>query len=124
MRKTLEKITLVELTLVFSIVGSLGAMTVPDYVVAAQQAEMQSKASMTTLAKQTYDQMIRQDMGMPSVATLAAYLPADYVRPHPGGISLTVDGQEVDLPTYANSECTQLTQNTDDKVACVGSIPS
>jgi type II secretory pathway pseudopilin PulG len=124
MKKTIEKITLVELTLVFSIVGSLGAVTVPDYVVAAQDAEMQAKATVTAVAKQTHAKILAQDMGMPSVATLAAYLPADYVRPHAGGITLTIEGEAVDLPTYANSECTQLTQRTDDKVACVGTIPS
>lgn len=124
MKKIIKKITLVEMTLVFSIVGSLGALTLPDYVVAAQQAEMKAKASLSATAKETYDKIMAQEMGQPSVSVLAAYLPADYVRPHAGGIQLTLDGETVNLPTYANSECTQLTQSTDDKVACVGSIPS
>jgi MSHA pilin protein MshA len=124
MKKFLNKITFVELTLVFSIIGVVGVIAVPRYVDASQQALLQSKAAMTRTAKNVYQEMTREGGELPSVAMLAAHLPVQATRAQAAGISVRIDDADYTLPTYANSLCTVLTQSRDDKVACVGTIPS
>lgn len=123
MKKLLSKITFIELTLMFSIAGAVGGVTVPNYVDASQQALMHTKAEMTLHAQDVFSEMTAKGAELPSVAAFAARLPnaAGVVG---SGVSLTIDGAEVTLPTYANDLCTVLTQKAEDKVACVGAIPS
>lgn len=122
MKKLLHDITFIELTLVFSIAGVIGGVTVPKYVDASERALMQSKAEATRQAKDIFSAMTARSQELPSVATLAAHLPGETVAGG-SGIGLRIDGDHVTLPTYTNRSCTVPTQQAEDKVACVGNIP-
>jgi hypothetical protein len=124
MKKLLRSITFIELTLMFSFAGVAGGVAIPDYVDASQQALLHSKAEATKMAKDVHSAMTAGGKHeLPSVATLAANLQGGTVATGTG-IVVRIDGDEYTLPTYSNRSCTVLTQKAEDKVACVGSIPS
>jgi len=124
MKKLLRNITFIELTLIFSIAGVVGGVTLPNYVDAAQQSLVQSKSEVTRMAKDVHSGMTAGKRELPSVTTLAAHLQGEAAVAKATGISVRIDGAEYTLPTYSNRSCTVLTQKAEDKVACVGSIPS
>lgn len=124
MKKLLRNITFIELTLVFTIAGVVGGMAVPNYVDASQRALAQSKSEVSRLAKDIHSGMTAANRELPSVKTLAAHVQGEAVAAQATGISVSIDGAEYTLPTYTNRSCTVLTQKAEDKVACVGNIPS
>lgn len=122
MKKHNRGFTFIELVLSLAVLGVVGAMTVPQYVDAAQQALDDAKWEKSVAVKDKFVEVASTRNKIPTVAVLAAYLPGETAKALPEGIRLMVDGKAYTVPTYSNSTCTILTKNVEEKVLCVGSI--
>jgi len=111
--------TLIEAILGMAMLAVIGMMTVPDYVVAAEEADAQAKWDISVAAKNSHTDFASQTGGVPSVVALAEGVSGKAV---PGGILVQVDGENHTIPTYTNSLCNEPTKNINEKVRCVGSI--
>jgi len=114
--------TLIEVVLGMAMVAVIGMMTVPDFVVAAEQASAQAKWDVSVTAKNSRIAIATQTGNMPTVSTLAEKLADASGKAVSGGILVQVDGKDYTIPTYANSLCNEPTQDINEKVRCVGSI--
>jgi prepilin-type N-terminal cleavage/methylation domain-containing protein len=114
--------TFIELMLGMVIVGVVGAVAVPNYVNAAQEAKDDLLWEKSVTVKNTHDILVSQGTA-PTVDDLAAGLMGNY-KAVAGGLQVELSGQSFVVPTYANAMCTVPTQKLDETVACVGSIAS
>ena len=112
-------ITLVETVLGMAMLAVIGVMTVPDFVVAAEEADAQAKWDISVVAKNSHSNIATQTGSKPTVAVLANGVSGKAVS---GGILVQVDGEDYTIPTYANLLCNEPTKNVNEKVRCVGSI--
>lgn len=114
--------TFIELMIGLVLIGVVGAVAVPSYVNAAQQAKDDSLWEHSVKAKNTHDLLMTHG-AMPTVSDLAAGML--------GGVVAVADGVQVQhsgatyvVPTYSNALCTVPTRKVNEAVACVGSIAS
>ena len=111
--------TLIEVLLGMAMVAVIGMMTVPDFVVAAEEASAQAKWDISVTTKNAHDNIATQTGSRPTVVALADGVKGKAVS---GGILVQVDGEEHTIPTYANLLCNEPTKDINEKVRCVGSI--
>ena len=114
--------TFIELMLGMVILGVVGAVAVPSYVDAAQEAKDDSLWEHSTTVKNTHD-LLMSHGSAPTVTDLAAGLLND-AKAVAGGVQVKYSGGSYLVPTYSNALCTVPTQRVDEAVACVGSIAS
>lgn len=114
--------TFIELMLGMVILGVVGAVAVPSYVDAAQEAKDDSLWERSTAVKNTHDILSTQG-SVPTVVDLATGL-MDGAVAVAGGVQVQFSGESYVVPTYSNALCTVPTQKIDEAVACVGSIAS
>ena len=114
--------TFIELMLGMVIVGVVGAVAVPNYVNAAQEAKDDLLWEKSVTVKNTHDILVSQGT-TPTVDDLAAGLMGNY-KAVVGGLQVELSGESFVVPTYANAMCTVPTQKVDETVGCVGSIAS
>lgn len=114
--------TLIELVLVIAMLAVIGVMTVPDFVVAAEEASAQAKWDVSVAAKDSHNILNTQTGSSPTVLALAETLPGVSGKAVSGGIQVLVDGGNHTIPTYVNPLCNEPTQDVNEKVRCVGSI--
>ena len=114
--------TFIELMLGMVILGVVGAVAVPSYVNAAQEAKDDSLWEHSTSVKNTHD-LLMSHGSVPTVADLAAGLMSDATAVV-GGVQVQHSGENYVVPTYSNALCTVPTQKVNEAVACVGSIAS
>ena len=114
--------TLIEVLLGMTMVAVIGVMTVPDFVVAAEEARAQAKWDISVAAKNSHYDLAEHTGDTPTVSALAEKLASAGGKAVSDGILVQVDGDDYTIPTYANSLCNEPTQNTSEKVRCVGSI--
>jgi len=114
--------TFIELMIGMVIIGVVGAVAVPSYVNAAQEAKDDSLWEHSVAVKNAHD-ALQAHGTVPTVAALAAKLPSGAAAVT-GGVLVQLSGESYVVPTYSNSLCTVPTQKVDEAVACVGSIAS
>lgn len=122
MFKKIAELSLIELVLIMAVFASIGAMTVPQFVVAAEEAGAQARWDISLSAKNIRSTMTEQTGELPTVVALADQLTTASGKATPGGIQVQVDGDSYTIPTYTNALCNKLTQSADDQVGCVGNI--
>lgn len=114
--------TFIELMIGMVIIGVVGAVALPSYVNAAQEAKDDLLWERSIAVKNTHDILMSHGT-VPTVADLAAGLLGD-VEAVSGGVQVQLSGESYLVPTYSNPLCTVPTQKVDEAVACVGSIAS
>jgi MSHA pilin protein MshA len=123
--KYAQGFTFIELIIGLVILGVVGVMAIPRYVDAAQQAKDDSLWQQSVAVKNAHDLAVSR-VGLPSVlaltVTLAETAAHSDSRAVAGGVQVQVAGKTYVVPTYSNPLCTQLTQNVNDTVRCVGAI--
>ena len=122
MNKKMHGFTFVELVLGMAIVGFIGVLTVPRFVAAAEASQAQARWDITVSAKNARSHIVDQTGDKPTVIALADHMSATCGKAIAGGIQVSVDGEDVTIPTYTNSLCNVPTRSVNDQVACVGSI--
>lgn len=122
MFKKLAELTLVEVVMMMAIVATIGAMTAPQFVVAADEAGAKARWNISVTAKDTRSTMARQSGTLPTVVALADQLSVAGGKAISGGIQVQVDGDSYTIPTYTNDLCNKPTRNVNDQVGCVGNI--
>lgn len=119
MIQRLTGLTLIETILIMTIMAVVGVMTIPQIVVAAEEAEAQAKWEISVTAKDSRIALTEQTGTQPTIIALAEHAGGKAVA---GGIQVNVDGDTFTVPTYTNSLCNEPTRSINDKVGCVGSI--
>ena len=114
--------TLIEVVLGMAMVAVIGVMTIPDFVVAAEEASAQARWDVSVAAKNSRYELAAKTGDTPTVSALAEKMVSASGKAVSGGILVQVDGENFTIPTYTNSLCNEPTQNTNEKVRCVGSI--
>ena len=114
--------TLIEVVLGMAMVAVIGMMTIPDFVVAAEEASAQARWDVSVAAKNSRYELAVKTGNTPTVSALAEKMVSASGKAVSGGILVQVDGENFTIPTYTNSLCNEPTQNTNEKVRCVGSI--
>ncbi|WP_455199156.1 type II secretion system protein [Kaarinaea lacus] len=113
-------LTLIELILIMTMLAIVGVMTIPQMVVAADEAKDQARWDVSVAAKNSHMALIEQAGDQPTVIAIAEQVTAGHAVP--GGIQVEVDGSSYTIPTYTNSLCNEPTRTINDKVGCVGAI--
>ena len=122
MFQKLAELTLIEVLIMMAIMATIGAMTVPQFVVAAEESGAQARWEVSVAAKNTRSAMTDQTGSLPTVVALADQLTSAGSKAIPGGIQVQVDGDSYTIPTYTNALCNEPTRNINDSVGCVGNI--
>lgn len=122
MNKKSAGFTLIELILGMTILAVIGLMTIPDYVIAADEAKANAKWDISVSAKNSRSALTEQSGSTPTVIALAENLSVSGAEPVAGGIRVRVDGDSYTIPTYTNALCNEPTRKINDQVGCVGSI--
>jgi len=122
MFQKLAELTLIEVIIMMAIVATVGAMTVPKFVVAAEESNAQMKWEVSVTAKNSRSNMADRTGKLPTVVALAEQLTTTGGKAIPGGIQVQVDGDSYTIPTYKNALCNEPTRSADDQVGCVGNI--
>ena len=122
MKSKSNRFTLIETVLGLSMLAVVGVMTVPDFVVAAEEASSQAKWDISVTAKDSRVSIAAQTGSTPTVNALAKTLSSANGKAVSGGIRVQVDGGNYTIPTYSNALCNELTKDINEKVRCVGSI--
>jgi len=122
MKKYSRGFTFIELMIGLVVIGLVGAVAVPSYVDAAQQAKDDSLWQQSVAVKNAHNALLGRG-AIPTVTNLAAKISGN-AEAVAGGVQVVFSGESYVVPTYANALCTVPTQKLDDAVACVGSIAS
>ena len=122
MIEKLEGLTLIEVVLIMTIMAVVGAMTVPQYVAAADEASADAKWKVSVAAKNNQSALTEQTGSAPTIIALAEQMSDAGGIAVAAGIQVEVDGKTHTIPTYTNSLCNKPTRNINDHVGCVGAI--
>ena len=119
--------TLIELIMVFVILGILAATALPKFVDLSDEALAAAKKGMSGGVRSTHVVLVAEKAvagtpGNPTVLELAAGMtPAGSAVG--AGVTVDINGTDYTVPTYTDSSCTTATTAAGSAVACVGLIP-
>lgn len=124
MKKQQSGFTLIELVMVIVILGILAASFAPKFVDLSNDATTAAKAGASGAVKSALTVAIAQLKTDPSVTQLATYVQGGATAAGTG-ITVTINGSPVTVPTFKDASCTvgQETALVGDFVKCVGNAP-
>ena len=115
--------TLIELVLVFVIIGLLGAVALPRYIDNATSEVIEAKRSKGDSVKNAMVVAMADSQTHPNIIQLASYVQGESATAVDGGIAVKIKGEPYTVPTYVDRNCRRETKTINDVVKCVGQIP-
>lgn len=122
MKKQQAGFTLIELVMVIVILGILAASFAPKFVDLGSDATIAAKAGASGAVKSALTVAVADLKVNPTVTQLATYVQGGATAAATG-ITVTIDGNAVIVPTFTDDVCTAATAAVGNTVLCVGDAP-